>query len=137
MAEYETIEVKTLSGSMGAEIIGIDWSKPLSNQQRADVHKAFLDHLMIFFRNQTITPQQQVAVARQPGSDLATDVLDHGVGVGRAEAGEDRAHGVEQVARVLERFEGVLEGRWLGVVGDGVERRRRPTQPLVESGAKM
>lgn len=67
MAEYNTIEVKPLSGSMGAEIIGVDWSKPLSNQQRADVHKAFLDHMMIYFRNQTITPQQQVAVARQFG----------------------------------------------------------------------
>ena len=67
MAQYDTIEVKRLSGSMGAEIIGVDWAKPMSNQQRADVHQAFLDHLMIYFRNQTVTPQQQVAVARQFG----------------------------------------------------------------------
>ncbi len=67
MAQYETIEVKPLSGSMGAEVIGVDWAKPLTNQQRADVHKAFLDHLMIYFRNQSITPRQQVDVARQFG----------------------------------------------------------------------
>ena len=67
MTTYQTIEVKPLAGSMGAEIVGVDLSRPMSNAQKADVHQAFLDHLMIYFRDQSLAPGSQVELARQFG----------------------------------------------------------------------
>ncbi len=51
---YETITVKPLSGALGAEIGGVDLSKPLSNQQVEEVHRAFLDHCAIYVRDQEL-----------------------------------------------------------------------------------
>ena len=64
---YRTIDVKPLSGALGAEIDGVDLSKDLGNQVFDDIHQAFLDHLVIFFRGQTLTPQQQVVFAARFG----------------------------------------------------------------------
>jgi alpha-ketoglutarate-dependent taurine dioxygenase len=43
MDTYGSIDIKPLAGSMGAEIGGVDLSKPLANEQVADIHQAFLD----------------------------------------------------------------------------------------------
>jgi taurine dioxygenase len=67
MSEYGSIEVRPLAGSMGAEVIGVDFTKPLANQQLNDIHQAFLDHLMIYFRDQTLSPEAQVGLARHFG----------------------------------------------------------------------
>lgn len=67
MPTYRSITVTPLTGSMGAEIAGIDLSAPLSNEQLADIHQAFLDHLMICFRDQDLTPGAQVDLARHFG----------------------------------------------------------------------
>lgn len=67
MANYRSIDVTPLAGAMGAEIAGVDLAKPLSNQQLADIHQAFLDYLMIYFRDQSLTPKSQVALARHFG----------------------------------------------------------------------
>jgi taurine dioxygenase len=62
--QFETIEVCPMAGAMGAEIRGIDLSKDLSNQQRSEIHRAFLDNSMIYFRHQELPPRRQVEVAR-------------------------------------------------------------------------
>lgn len=67
MPTYRSITVTPLTGSMGAEIAGIDLAGPLTNEQRADIHQAFLDHLMICFRDQDLTPKAQVDLARHFG----------------------------------------------------------------------
>jgi taurine dioxygenase len=64
---YQTIEVQPLAGALGAEISGADLSQDLGNQVLDEIHRAFLDHLAIFFRDQTLTPQQQVAFAARFG----------------------------------------------------------------------
>ena len=64
---YRTIEVRPLCGALGAEISGVDLSKDLGNQAFDEIHRAFLDHLVIFFRDQTLTPRQQVAFATRFG----------------------------------------------------------------------
>jgi taurine dioxygenase len=64
---YQTIEVQPLAGALGAEISGVDLSQDLGNQVLDEIHRAFLDHLAIFFRDQTLTPQQQVAFAARFG----------------------------------------------------------------------
>ena len=67
MGAYETIEVLALSGALGAEIRGIDVSCPLSPQAAQEIHQAWLAHQVIFFRGQTLTPEQHIAFAKQWG----------------------------------------------------------------------
>ena len=40
----DAIEIKQISGACGAEISGVDLSKPLGNEKLAAVHQALLDH---------------------------------------------------------------------------------------------
>jgi taurine dioxygenase len=64
---YETIEVKPLAGALGAEIFGVDLGTPLGNQTFAEIHRAFVDHQVIFFRDQTLTPEQHKAFSAKFG----------------------------------------------------------------------
>lgn len=61
---YDTISAKPIAGSLGAEIEGVDLSKPLSNHQADEVYRAFLDHKVVFLRGQSLEPAQQVAAAK-------------------------------------------------------------------------
>ena len=61
---YETIEVEPLSPVIGAEIRGVDLSKPLGNQVHAEIHHALMQHLVVFFRDQDIDLDQQKAFGR-------------------------------------------------------------------------
>ncbi|MDH3702855.1 MAG: TauD/TfdA family dioxygenase [Alphaproteobacteria bacterium] len=61
------IEVQKISGALGAEIHGIDLGGPLSNTEFDAVHQAFLDHQVIFFRDQKITPEQHLSFGRRFG----------------------------------------------------------------------
>lgn len=65
--KYERIEVQPIAGAMGAEIKGVDLSQLQEEQTISEIHQAFLEHLMIFFRDQTLTPAQQVTFARYFG----------------------------------------------------------------------
>ena len=65
---YQVIDVKPITGALGAEIDGVDISRPLGNQVFQEVHDALMAHQVIFFRDQNITPQQQVAFGRQFGT---------------------------------------------------------------------
>jgi taurine dioxygenase len=61
---YKTITVKPLSGALGAEIGGVDLSRPLSNQQVEEVHRAFLGHCAIYVRNQELGGADLLRFAR-------------------------------------------------------------------------
>ena len=63
-APFETIAVDKLTPIIGAEITGVDLSKPLSNQQFDEIHRAFAENLVIFFRDQTLTPEQHLAFGK-------------------------------------------------------------------------
>ncbi|NIJ40551.1 taurine dioxygenase [Parvibaculum indicum] len=65
---YKTIEVKPIAGALGAEIEGVDLSAALSNEQFDDIHQAFLDHLVIFFREQNLTPEKHKEFGRRFGT---------------------------------------------------------------------
>lgn len=64
---YQTIDVTPVAGAMGAEIAGVDLTGDLSNQAFDEIHRAFLEHHAIFFRDQDLTPQQQVAFGSRFG----------------------------------------------------------------------
>lgn len=57
------MEIKKLTGNIGAEVLGVDLSKKLSEQSISDIRQALLDNLVIFFRDQTLTPEQQIDFA--------------------------------------------------------------------------
>ena len=52
---YEAIDVKPLNPVIGAEISGVDISKPLGNQLYQEIHDALMEHQVIFFRDQEMT----------------------------------------------------------------------------------
>ena len=64
---YPAIEIRKSTPNIGAEILGVDLSKPLGNQQLRDVHDALLDRLVIFFRDQTLSVEQHKAFGRHFG----------------------------------------------------------------------
>ncbi len=51
----------------GAEVIGLDLSRPLVDADFARIHRAHLDHHVLVFRDMAITPDQQVAFSRRFG----------------------------------------------------------------------
>ncbi|MDH3236744.1 MAG: TauD/TfdA family dioxygenase, partial [Alphaproteobacteria bacterium] len=60
----QTIEVRQVGGALGAEIAGVDLAQPLDDAAIAAIRQALLDHLVVFFRDQDITPAQHLAFAR-------------------------------------------------------------------------
>ena len=61
------IEVVRQSNALGAEICGVDLSKPLGNQAWDAIHRAFVEHQVIVLRAQTITPHQELTFASRFG----------------------------------------------------------------------
>jgi taurine dioxygenase len=67
---YRHIEVRPIAGALGVEIEGVDAAQRLSTEVVGEVRDALLDHLVVFLRNQSLTPQQQVAFARAFGEPI-------------------------------------------------------------------
>jgi taurine dioxygenase len=59
--------VRKLTPSIGAELDGVDLSLPMSDTSLQEIHDALLDNLVIFFRNQSLTPDQHKAMGRRFG----------------------------------------------------------------------
>lgn len=57
--------ITPFSSALGAVIEGVDLARPLSDEGFAQIRQAFLDHGVIFFRDQSLTPEQHLAFARR------------------------------------------------------------------------
>jgi taurine dioxygenase len=68
---YRHMEVLPLSGTIGAEIRGIDASAALDADVVAELRRAFLAHCVIFLREQRLSPQALVAFAGRFGEPMA------------------------------------------------------------------
>lgn len=66
-APSQHFEVRPFPAPVGAEILGLDISKPISTEDFARIHKAHLDHHVLVFRNQQITPQEHIDFSRRFG----------------------------------------------------------------------
>src|SRR4029078_12760846 len=64
---YEAIDVEKLTPIIGDEISGVDLAGTLSNRTMDEIHRALAENLVIFFRDQHITPAQHLAFGRQFG----------------------------------------------------------------------
>ena len=67
---YRHIDVRPIAGALGAEIRGVDIARPLEEEVVGEIRRAFLDHLVIFFRGQKLTPQAQFDFSRQFGEPM-------------------------------------------------------------------
>ena len=60
------MDIKLLSGALGAEIDGIDL-KDTTKENFNKINEFLLEHKVIFFRNQNITAEEQLSLARHFG----------------------------------------------------------------------
>ena len=63
----QRFDILRLNAPLGAEVVGLNLAKPLSSEDFARIHRAHLDHHVLVFRDQRITPQQQVQFSRRFG----------------------------------------------------------------------
>lgn len=68
--ESHSMKIRQIAGALGAEISGIDLTKGVSAELAADIRKVFLDHQVIFLRNQNLTPLQFLVFARAMGEPI-------------------------------------------------------------------
>ena len=62
-----TLEAHPIAGTLGAEIRGVDLSTRLPEATASAIESALYEHKVIFFRGQSLTPDQHVAFSRQLG----------------------------------------------------------------------
>jgi taurine dioxygenase len=64
----DTIEVRPIAGAIGAEIYGVDLAGELSEAAIAAIRRAWLEHCVVFFRDQPLPPPQFLGFARRFGA---------------------------------------------------------------------
>src|ERR1700722_17520639 len=62
-----TLEIRPVGGAVGAEIAGVDLGEPLAAGFRDVIRQTLADRGVVFFRDQSLTPEQHIALARQFG----------------------------------------------------------------------
>ena len=62
-----SLVVRPLQPTIGAEIDGVDLSRPISTAERDAIKAAILKHKVVFFRDQSLTNEQHAAFAREFG----------------------------------------------------------------------
>ena len=104
LSTAQTFDILPFPGSVGAEIIGLDLSRPVNDQDFARIHRAHLDHHVVVFRDQRITPQQQIDFSRRfgplqihvlksfqltghPEIMIVSNIKENGVPIGLGDAG--------------------------------------------------
>jgi taurine dioxygenase len=63
----KSLEIRSVAGALGAEISGIDLTRDLDGETIAAIRRAWLDHLVIFFRGQELPPARLLAFAQRFG----------------------------------------------------------------------
>jgi taurine dioxygenase len=64
------LDIRPLSGALGAEILGIDLAHDLGDDTVAAIRAAWLEHLVIFFRDQELSPAQLLQLASRFGDPV-------------------------------------------------------------------
>ncbi len=68
-ASYRTISVEPVAGSLGAEISGVDLAR-VDDETVVEIRRAWLRHLVVFFREQDLGPDEFLAFARRIGEPV-------------------------------------------------------------------
>jgi len=64
------ITVIPIGGALGAEVGGVDLGQPLASEDVRLIRQAWLDHLVLFFRDQQLTPARFLALAEAFGTPV-------------------------------------------------------------------
>lgn len=62
--QYEVIKVNPVTARVGAEIEGVDLTKPLDNRASQEIHEALKQYCVIFFRDQELDHDSHKAFGR-------------------------------------------------------------------------
>ncbi|MDR2688811.1 MAG: TauD/TfdA family dioxygenase [Azoarcus sp.] len=101
----QSFEIRPLAAPLGAEVLGIDVGRPLSSAEFDRIHQAFLQHGLLIFRDQHLTPAQQIAFSRlwgellihvlkqfqlpgHPEVFVISNIVEQGKPIGLADAGK-------------------------------------------------
>ena len=63
----QSLKIRRVAGALGAEISGVDLSAELPDAAIASIRQALVEHQVIFFRDQALTPARQVAFGARFG----------------------------------------------------------------------
>jgi taurine dioxygenase len=66
-----SLQIRPVSGALGAEVRGIDVAGPVDDATIAELRRAWLEHLVLFFPDQDLTPETQQAFAARFGEITA------------------------------------------------------------------
>ena len=75
---YKYIKVVPIAGALGAEIEGVDIASGVDDKTFDEIHRAWLENNIVYFRDQNLTPAQHVAFARRIG-DIHPHLLNKGL----------------------------------------------------------
>lgn len=64
---YRHIDVSPLTPTIGAVVEGVDLAQPMDDAVFEEVHRAWMEHLVLFMREQDMTPEQHLAFGRRFG----------------------------------------------------------------------
>jgi taurine dioxygenase len=64
------MQIRRVAGALGAEISGVDLSRPLSAEQVAELRRLWLEHLVLFFRGQELSSAQFMRLAEYFGEPV-------------------------------------------------------------------
>jgi taurine dioxygenase len=70
-----SIRVSPVTGAIGAEIEGVDLSKPLDDIAFGQIRAALIEHLVLFFRDQEFSLEQQIAFTQRFGPSAPTPFI--------------------------------------------------------------
>lgn len=112
-----TVQVSPFAAALGADIGGVDLRQPLSAEDRDAIRKAWLDNLVLRFRDQPMTDAQHMAFTRQFG-DLEFNpakLIEKQYGVATQTSGrkEDIPPEISVISNIVE------DGKAIGGLGDG------------------
>ncbi len=62
-----SIRLEPLAGALGAEVSGVSLAQPLEAETEAAIRAAWMQHQVLFFRDQSVSPEQHKAFARRFG----------------------------------------------------------------------
>jgi taurine dioxygenase len=69
MPAMTVFDIRPLSGAIGAEVLGVDL-RALDDETVLALRRVWLKHLVVFFRDQTLSPEQFLCVARRFGKPI-------------------------------------------------------------------
>lgn len=65
------MKIVPTGGALGAEIVGLDAARPLSRREGERLHRALLEHLVLFARGQRLSEAEQIRFTRHFGTPEA------------------------------------------------------------------